>query len=83
MVITRKIEIYVHESDPDMKRNYMQTIYGWRDAIRRAANLVVSHKFVQQNVRDFRSRSVLSRASAQAGRLSGTMSLTPSERRRA
>ena len=53
MVITRKIEIYVHESDPDMKRNYMQTIYGWRDAIRRAANLVVSHKFVQQNVRDF------------------------------
>lgn len=53
MVITRKIEIYVHESDPDMRRNYMQTIYGWRDAVRRAANLVVSHKFVQQNVRDF------------------------------
>ena len=53
MVITRKIEIYVHEEDKDMKKNYMQTIYGWRDAVRKAANLIVSHKFVQQNIRDF------------------------------
>ena len=53
MIITRKIEIYVHEEDKEMKRNYMNTIYGWRDAVRKAANLIVSHRFVQQNVRDF------------------------------
>lgn len=53
MVITRKIEIYVCESDNEQKKNYWQTIYGWRDEVRRAANLIVSHKFVQQNVRDF------------------------------
>lgn len=53
MVITRKIEIYVHEEDKEMKSNYMHTIFEWRDAIRKAANLIVSHKFVQQNVRDF------------------------------
>lgn len=53
MVITRKIEIYVHEEDKEMKKNYMNTIYGWRDWVRRAANLIVSHKFVQMNVRDF------------------------------
>ena len=53
MVITRKIEIYVCESDKELKKQFMKTVYGWRDAVRKAANLIVSHKFVQQNVRDF------------------------------
>ena len=53
MIITRKIEIYVHEEDKEMKKNYMNTIFGWRDAVREAANIAVSHKFLQQNVRNF------------------------------
>lgn len=53
MVITRKIEIYVCESDKELKKEFMKTVFGWRDAVRKAANLIVSHKFVQQNVRDF------------------------------
>lgn len=53
MVITRKIEIYVHEEDKELKKNFQHTLYEWRDAVRKAANLIVSHKFVQQNVRDF------------------------------
>lgn len=53
MIITRKIEIYVHESDKDMRKDYMNTIYRWRDAVREAANIAVSHKFFQQNVRNF------------------------------
>lgn len=53
MVITRKIEIFVCEADSEMKQNYMRTLYGWRDSIRMAANMIVSHKFVQHNVRDF------------------------------
>ena len=53
MVITRKIEIYVHEEDKELIKNFQHTLYEWRDAVRRAANLIVSHKFVQQNVRDF------------------------------
>lgn len=53
MVITRKIEIYVCESDNELKKEFMKTVFGWRDAVRKAANLIVSHKFVQQNVRDF------------------------------
>ena len=36
-----------------MKKNYMHTIYEWRDAVREAANIAVSHKFLQQNVRNF------------------------------
>lgn len=53
MVITRKIEIYVHEEDKELKKNFQHTLYEWRDAVRKAANLIVSHKFVQQNMRDF------------------------------
>lgn len=53
MVITRKIEIFVHEEDKELKKNYQHTLFEWRDAVRKAANLIVSHKFVQQNVRDF------------------------------
>ena len=53
MIITRKIEIRVHEQDTEQKKQYMQTLYDWRDAVRRAANLIVSHRFVQQNVREF------------------------------
>lgn len=53
MIITRKIEIYVHEQDSKLKKDFMHTIYEWRDLIRKAANMAVSHKFVQQNTRDF------------------------------
>lgn len=53
MIITRKIEIRIHEEDKEMKKNFMHTIFEWRDAIRKAANLIVSHKFIQQNIRDF------------------------------
>lgn len=53
MVITRKIQVYVCEADKEQKKNLIHTVYEWRDLVRRAANKVVSHKFVQENVREF------------------------------
>lgn len=53
MVITRKIEVYVSEDDKDLRKNFYQTIYDWSSLVRKAANIIVAHKFVQQNVRDF------------------------------
>lgn len=53
MTITRKIEIYVCEPDKELKKEYIHKLYEWRDAIRHAANIAVTHKFAQQNVRDF------------------------------
>lgn len=52
MVITRKIQVYVY-SDTTAKKEYIHTLYTWRDLVRRAANMIVAHKFVQQQVRDF------------------------------
>lgn len=53
MIVTRKIQIYVSEPDKVLKKEFVSTIYQWRDLVRKTANIIVSHKFVQQNVRDF------------------------------
>ena len=53
MIITRKIQIYVCEEDKDLRKDFVHTIYQWRDLVRRAANTVVAHKFTQENIKDF------------------------------
>ena len=53
MIITRKIEIYVAEENSKQKKEFVHTLYEWRDLIRKAANMIICHKFVQQNIRDF------------------------------
>ena len=53
MVVTRKIEVYVSEQDKDLKKGFYETIYNWSSLVRKAANIIVAHKYVQQNVRDF------------------------------
>lgn len=52
-IITRKIQIYVAEKDVTKKKELLHKLYEWRDYVRRAANIIVAHKYVQQNVRDF------------------------------
>lgn len=53
MIITRKIQVYVSEADAAQKKDFIHTIYTWRDLVRKTANMIVAHKFVQQQVRDF------------------------------
>ena len=53
MIITRKIQVYVYDKDATEKKEYIHTLYTWRDYVRKAANAIVAHKFVQQNIRDF------------------------------
>ena len=53
MIITRKIEVYVCCDDKEQQKEMRHTIYEWRDWVRRAANAIISHKTVMQNVRDF------------------------------
>ena len=53
MIITRKIEVVIHEKDPKKKKKFTSEIFDLRNLVRRAANIVVSHKFVQRNLADF------------------------------
>jgi transposase len=53
MIITRKIQVFVSDENKDLRKEMVHTIYTWRDLVRRTANMIVAHKFVQQQVRDF------------------------------
>ena len=53
MIITRKIKVFVAEEDPSLKKDYIHTIYMWRDEVRKAANMIVAHKFVQHQMAAF------------------------------
>ena len=50
--ITRKIQIYVNESDPDKKKEYWDMLYKWQRIAFQSANYVASHQFIADNVND-------------------------------
>ncbi|RZK37992.1 MAG: transposase [Pedobacter sp.] len=53
MVLTRKIQLHVHASDAEVIQNHYQTLYRWRYIVFRALNMVTSHLFVQEQLKDF------------------------------
>jgi IS605 OrfB family transposase len=53
IIITRKVQIRLNESDAKLRKEQLHMIYRWRDLVRKGANMVVAHKFVQENVKDF------------------------------
>lgn len=52
MIITRRIQIIPAGSRED-KIETMQVLRSWRNEVRKAANAVVCHKFVQQHIAEF------------------------------
>ena len=53
MIITRRIQVLVDESDADLRKEYYNTICNWSEQLRKAANILSSHKFVQMQVSSF------------------------------
>jgi len=51
--ITRKIQIYVNESDKSHRSEYYKTLFTWLDICRKSANIISTHRFVQDNIKDF------------------------------
>ena len=49
MVITRKIEVFVCESDKDLRRAYYEKLYANRDIAVKVANMAMSHLFALDN----------------------------------
>ena len=49
MVITRKIEVFIPESDKDLRRSYYEKLYDIRNIAQRAANAATSHLFMLDN----------------------------------
>ena len=55
MIITRKIEIFVSESDKDLKKSYCQKLYDNRNIAVKVANLCASHLFALDNTMPYLS----------------------------
>jgi IS605 OrfB family transposase len=53
MIITRKIEIYVNESDKDKKAEYYDRLFKILYTVHRFANLCASHLYFADNIADF------------------------------
>src|SRR5882672_7554048 len=49
-IITRKIQLVVNEPDKAIAGQVWQTLYRWQEVCFRAANTIMSHLFVQEQL---------------------------------
>jgi len=53
MVITRKIQLLIDSEDQEVVKEAKAQLYQWQNICFRAANMIVSHQFIQEQVKDF------------------------------
>lgn len=53
MKLTRKIQIGIDLTASEQRNQAMETLYRWQNRCYRAANLIVSHLYVQEMIREF------------------------------
>ena len=53
MLVTRKIQLLIDSQDKEVVKHAIDQLYNWQWICFRAANLIMSHHFVQERVKDF------------------------------
>ena len=53
MVITRKIQLLIDSKDSEFIKNAREKLYNWQWICFRCANMIMSHHFIQTQVKDF------------------------------
>lgn len=53
MVITRKIQLLIDTDDKEVVKQAQEKLYNWQWICFRAANMIMSHHFIQEQVKDF------------------------------
>ncbi|MGN8059714.1 hypothetical protein ACTJKN_25785 [Pedobacter sp. 22163] len=53
MVVTRKIQLLIDSKDRKVVKHAIDQLYNWQSICFRAANMIMSHHFVQERVKDF------------------------------
>jgi len=53
MVITRKIQLFINSKEDETIKAHFQTLNRWRYIAFRALNMVASHLYVQEQLKDF------------------------------
>lgn len=52
-VVTRKIQLQIDSKDKEVVKDAIGQLYNWHSICFRAANMIMSHHFVQERVKDF------------------------------
>ena len=53
MVVTRKIQLLIDSDDQEVVQQAIKQLYDWQWICFRAANMIISHHFIQERVKDF------------------------------
>ena len=53
MVITRKIQLLIDSEDKEVVKQMKDQLYNWQWICYRSANMIMSHHFIQEQVKDF------------------------------
>lgn len=51
-ILTRKIQIYIDCDDKEKRTEYFNKLFDWQDIVFRGANLVLTHQYIQENLKD-------------------------------
>jgi IS605 OrfB family transposase len=53
MIVTRKIQLLIDSEDQEVIKHAIGQLYNWQWICFRAANMIMSHHFIQEKVKDF------------------------------
>lgn len=52
IILTRKIQIYLDCNDKEKRAVYFRQLFEWRNMVYRGANMVMTHQFVQEQIKE-------------------------------
>ncbi|GHE44408.1 hypothetical protein [Sphingobacterium griseoflavum] len=52
IILTRKVQIYLDCDDKEQRSTYFQQLFTWQDMVYRGANMVMTHQYVQEQIKD-------------------------------
>lgn len=52
IILTRKVQIYLDCDDKEQRSAYFKQLFEWQDMVYRGANMVMTHQFVQEQIKD-------------------------------
>ncbi|UIR55794.1 hypothetical protein LZQ00_16195 [Sphingobacterium sp. SRCM116780] len=52
IILTRKIQVFIDSDDKEKRVAYFKKLLEWQDIVFRGANLVLTHQYIQENLKD-------------------------------
>lgn len=52
IILTRKIQIFIDSDDKEKRSEYYEKLFEWRDMVFRGSNLVLTHQYVQEQIKE-------------------------------